>query len=215
MSAMGIYVYLQLFSYQAELSSLLALLYMLHEISRYYNIDNKKVIIYCDNKGALNNTYHQPKLGLTPFFNTDYDLLEVAYDLLSQTPLALESTWVKGHYIGKRQEFKHTLNDLADELATSHHDSHASQQTSRKPISPPNYKVYILHDNSVITGKFYATISAVIHDGPLTQHVMRKTGWSASTFFLNDWGVPRKGLSKENSTSSMSLIKVNSWTSQH
>jgi len=69
-------------SYRAELSGLLALLYMLYKISCYYNVEGKNVTIDCDNKGALQNIFKQPPLGITPFFNTDYDLLEVAHDLV-------------------------------------------------------------------------------------------------------------------------------------
>jgi len=96
---------LSLSSYQAELSGLLAMLYMLYKISRYYNMEGKKATIYCDDKGALNNVFRQPRLGLTPFFTAHYDLLEVAYEHLSLAPLSITGTWVKGHYTGQHRTF--------------------------------------------------------------------------------------------------------------
>jgi hypothetical protein len=73
--------------------------------------------LYCDNKGALKNAFKTIKPGITPYFNIDHDLLEVAQALLTLIPIVISTSWVKGHYVGKDKKYQHVLNEEADKLA--------------------------------------------------------------------------------------------------
>jgi len=73
--------------------------------------------LYCDNKGALNNAFKVIKPGITPYFNTDHDLIELAQALLTLIPIVVSTSWVKGHYTGKARLYQHDLNDTADRIA--------------------------------------------------------------------------------------------------
>jgi len=43
--------------YRAELSGIIATLYIIYRVSCYYNIVEGAMTFYCDNKGALNNAF--------------------------------------------------------------------------------------------------------------------------------------------------------------
>ncbi len=88
---------------------------MLYRITLHYAKEGKQATIFCDNKGALTNVLHKSPLGITSFFSSDYDLVEVAHELLSLVPSSIIGT-------GKQREFQHDLNDLANDLSTTHDD---------------------------------------------------------------------------------------------
>ncbi len=105
-------------SCRAELSGIVAILYMIHRIYNYYNITTGGAKCYCDNKGALRTVFEKPTTGIKPYFTTDHDLVEIAQYLLTILPITVLHEWVKGHYTGSKKEYKHTLNHRADALAT-------------------------------------------------------------------------------------------------
>jgi hypothetical protein len=84
--------------------------------------------------------FEHTKAGITPYFTTDYDLIEIAKSLLGIISITVLHEWVKGHYTGTTKEFKHTLNHNADQLATQY-QLHQQPwfKTTRKPFPPPNY----------------------------------------------------------------------------
>jgi hypothetical protein len=69
-------------SYRAELSGLVALLYVVYRVCQFYAVEAGAMKIYCDNKGALKNTFKSIKAGITPYFRIDHDLIEVARALI-------------------------------------------------------------------------------------------------------------------------------------
>jgi hypothetical protein len=104
-------------SYRAELSGIVAVLYTVYRICHYYNLTSGGMTLYCDNKGALCNAFKPIKPGVTPYFQTDHDLLEVAQSLMTLLPITIATQWVKGHYMGAERQFQHHLNNKADQLA--------------------------------------------------------------------------------------------------
>ena len=126
----------------------------------YYNISTGALKCYCDNKGALRNVFEHTKAGITPYFTTDYDLIEIAKSLLDILPITTLHEWVKGHYTGNQKEFKHTLNQHADKLATQCQlRQQPTFKTTPKPLPPPNYRVRLIYENSIITSKYYSVLS--------------------------------------------------------
>jgi len=84
---------------------------------QFYNITTGTTKLYCDNKGALSNAFKLIKAGITPYFNADHDLIEVAQTMFQLIPVLIATEWAKGHYSGNKREYKHNLNDSADCLA--------------------------------------------------------------------------------------------------
>jgi len=64
-------------SYRAELGGLLALIYLVYRISAYHANHSGSLRLHCDNKLALNQATKAAPLGITPYFSSDYDLLEL------------------------------------------------------------------------------------------------------------------------------------------
>lgn len=88
-------------SYRSELGGLVTLLYIIHRICQYYNLETGHVTIYCDNISALHSTFHWTEQSITPFYTADYDLIHLAKYLLQLLPITAIGTWVNGHYGGK------------------------------------------------------------------------------------------------------------------
>jgi hypothetical protein len=82
-------------SYHAELTGIIAFLYLIYRVCQYYNITSGTAKIFCDNKGALRNAFHEPKAGITPYFDTDYDMVTLAQSLIQVIPVTISSEWVK------------------------------------------------------------------------------------------------------------------------
>jgi hypothetical protein len=114
-------------SYQAELSGILAVLYIILRVCFYYHIQQELVQCYCDNMGAVCNSYRRPIPGILPFLASDYDILHLIHNLLQLTPVQVVGSWVKGHYTGPSPEIQHDLNAEADDLATNyqHYQPHS------------------------------------------------------------------------------------------
>jgi ribonuclease HI len=140
-------------SYRAELSGIVAALYIIYRVCQHHQVNAGAMTLYWDNKGALMNAFQPIPAGITPYFHTDHDLVELAQSLLQILPIIVTTAWVKGHHKGKDKEFKHVLNDTADRLAGSFQAKQTPHHTIRKPLPPPGYRVHLLYDSSTITTK--------------------------------------------------------------
>lgn len=174
-------------SYRAELSGIIATLYIVYRICQHYNIEEGSMILYCDNKGALGKAFKDIKPGITPYFTTDHDLIELARALITITPVIIGSSWVKGHYTGKERQYQHDLNDTADRIAGDYQNLQVPHHTIRKPLPPPNYRIRLLHDSSVLTAKVHSTLVTQLHEDNLITHLMRKANWTRSTLNKIHW----------------------------
>jgi len=101
-------------SYRAELSGILAVLYIIHRVCLYYDISMGAAQCYCDNKGTIRSSYSRPHPGILPFLTSDYDLLHLIHHMLHMIPITIIGSWVKGHYTGSTRELQHDLNSEAD-----------------------------------------------------------------------------------------------------
>jgi hypothetical protein len=110
-------------------------------------------MLYCDNKGALRNAFQPTAPGITPDLKTDHDLIEVAQSLLTLIPITITTQWVKGHYTGNQRDYKHSLNEEVDQIASKYQTFQHLQSTLRKPFASLDYKVRMLYDGSVLTAK--------------------------------------------------------------
>jgi ribonuclease HI len=199
-------------SYRAELSGIIACLYIIHRICHYYQIESGSCTLYCDNKGALRNTFRPIRPGITPYLRTDHDLVEIAQSLLTILSMAITPTWVKGHYKGKKREYQHTLNDEADERAGEYQQFQHPHVTICCPIAPPNFKVRLLHDDSVLTAKVQPSISSAMHTAPIEEHIMRKAGWDRQVFNLVHWDTHEKSFKRLPRYSRHSTSKIQDTT---
>ncbi len=170
-------------SYRAELGGIVATLYIIQRICEYYNITTGKATLYCDNKGAIMNSFKQITPGISPFLSPNYDLLLLAKQMVARLPITILGEWVKGHYLGKNRKIQHVLNDRADELAGDHtaaQDSRTGTNSDRTPY--PGYKIRLLKDNAVIPLKYSTIITRGRHDQHLKEFILRKTKWSWGDF---------------------------------
>ncbi len=175
-------------SYRSELGGILSVLYIVHCICQFYDISTGKVVLYCDNKGALLNAFKPHPPGISPTSAADYDILSLARCFIQLIPVSISGEWVKGHYNGKDKAFKHEMNDLADSLANKHM---ANQQTPfktlRYPLQYPDYRARLVVDNSVVTSKLPLAIYTAVHEPPIIQHILKKTKWTRAHFSLVNW----------------------------
>jgi hypothetical protein len=174
-------------SYRSELGGILALLYIIYRICKYYDLSSGKAVFYCDNKVAIGNSFKSAPSGITPFFQPDYDLLGLIHELVTLILITVVGNWVKGHYTGTERQLQHDLNDEADKLASNHLFNQSPPFNTHKCPQPfPGYRV-LLYDNSVITFKYYSVLLSALHEQELVTYILRKTKWTTSTFHLVHW----------------------------
>jgi hypothetical protein len=123
-------------SYRAELSGIIACLYIIYRVFQYYQLSAGSCMLYCDNKGALKNAFQPIAPGITPYLKTDHDLIEVAQSLLTKILITITTQWVKGHYNGNQRAYQHSLNEEADRIAGKYQTSQHPQSMLRKPLAP-------------------------------------------------------------------------------
>jgi hypothetical protein len=73
-------------------------------------------------------------------------MIEVTQSLIKLIPIVITTQWVKGHYSGKKRQYEHDLNDVADKLAGDFQLSQEPHYSIKKPIAPPDFKVRLLFD---------------------------------------------------------------------
>jgi ribonuclease HI len=100
--------------YRAELCGLVATLYLIYRICTYHDVSSRKLMLYCDNNGAINNVFHRPLSGINSFLQSDYDLIQVAKNLCQILPIDITATWVKGHSQAIQKTVQEEINIQAD-----------------------------------------------------------------------------------------------------
>jgi ribonuclease HI len=184
-------------SYRAELSGIVATLYAADRIYQFHNISAGAMKLYCDNKGdkgALTNAFKPIKHGIMPYFRTDHDMIEVTQSLIRLIPIVITTQWVKGHYSGNNKKYEHKLNEEADRIAGVFQLSQTPNYSIQKPIAPPNFKVHLLFDSSVITSKIKQITRVGIHTAPIAHHIIRKAHWTSNIFESIHWDAHERAL---------------------
>jgi hypothetical protein len=148
--------------------------------------------LYCDNKGALANAFKTIKPGITPYFKTDHDLVELAQALIHLIPILITTSWVKRHYTGKDPQYRHDLNDKADKIAGQYQAKQIPHHTIRKPLPQPGYKIRLLYDSSVLTANVQSTLVTTLHEANLEDYIMKKYNWLKQTFQKVNWDTHEK-----------------------
>jgi len=87
-------------AFRAEISGLLALLYIIQKKCLFYQITDGSIDLFCDNKGAIAKVFHLQQQGSTPYLSTDHNLINSCHQLLLMILLTIAVKWVKGHYSG-------------------------------------------------------------------------------------------------------------------
>jgi hypothetical protein len=196
-------------SYRSELGGLIAVLYIIHRICAAYNIQSGKVQYYCDNKGVIQNVFHplcQPSI--TTFMETDSELVAAARALIDCIPITIIGSWVKGHQSDDKEP-KYLLNNMADKLARNFTKKHPPKyRPKRLPAAPPNYKVRLLYDDSVITSKLYPILSSCLHKDSLKAYIIKKAGWTPATFDLINWTAHGRAFSRLSRQQQISTAKL-------
>jgi ribonuclease HI len=197
-------------SYRAELAGLTSVLFMLHWVCKQVQIDDGKIVIYCDNEAAMNEAFYVGLPSNNPYSQlaADNDLITLARDLLLQLPMAVKVThqWVKGHYKGKR-ELWHKLNHLADELAGDL-NSVDRPKSRTSPTLTLLYEAELLHQNQVITSRLPKVIRSALHDNNLQLHIIKWQSWSKDTFDKVDWEAHRMAYESYKRTQRISISKL-------
>jgi ribonuclease HI len=175
-------------AYRAELSGLLAVLYIIGRVCDYLHVMDRSLHIYCDNKSAIKNVFKKNYRSLTVCLDTDYDIIRQAKILLHQLPIKVKAEWVKGFSTAKKTSTPEEINIIADHLAASYADCNPQlYRPSRLPLPPPNYAVRILFDGSVITSKLYKILSTSLHTDAFIAHIMKKSKWPRRIFDMINW----------------------------
>jgi hypothetical protein len=143
---------------------------------------------YCDNKGVTANVFSHTAPGITPYLQTDADLVMEAKRLISIAPVTILAEWVTGHFTGKDKEYKHELNATADSLATSFNSSpHPHFLPCTNPLAPPAYGARLLYEVSTTTNRLRTLMPQSLHRKKFISHIMKKNQWNESTFQLVHW----------------------------
>jgi hypothetical protein len=179
-------------SYRSELGGWLAVLYTIYCICIHYQVSSGKVTYYCDNNGVLKNVFSITAPGISPYLQTDADLVMEAKRPIDILPITIIAEWVKGHYNGKDREYKHNLNETADSLATSFNSSpHPQYIPHHNPAArPPNYGAKILSEGSTVTCQLRHLMAKSLHRPSIKLHIMKKNQWSDHTHHPSVSAVP-------------------------
>jgi ribonuclease HI len=196
--------------YRAELSGLTSVLFILQWVCSRNAIGDGKVMIYCDNEAALNETFafRRPTNNPYQWLAADIDLIATSRDLLLQLPITVKicPKWVKGHYKGKK-EISHKLNDAADKLARDFNSTIRPQAKSPPPI-PPMFEVELLHQNQVITSRLGQVISTALHEAKLGAYIRNKASWSEDTFNRVNWVAHKQAFTSYKRVPQLSICKL-------
>jgi len=175
-------------SYRSELCGILAILYIVQRVCHSHRITSGTLHMYCDNKSALLKTVTTGPRGISPFFSADYDLITLIRLQTTLLSISVVGEWVKGHFTGERREYKHDLNDCADRLAANAARIMPPPFLTRSTVDgPPGYRVRLSNRRGIIHSKYYQMLAQAHHSQPLVDYILRKTGWSKSTFNRVDW----------------------------
>jgi len=174
--------------YRAELSSLVATLYLIHRICSHHGVEHGQCQLYCDNNGAIRNVFHCTFSGISQFTKSDYDLIQAAKHLLKVIQIEVKLHWVKGHSQAPKKTVQEEMNITADELAGHYAIClDPSFPPNSYQIARPNYKIRLRYQNMVVTSKLYETLQTSLHSRPLCLHIMKKANISERVFDLINW----------------------------
>ena len=165
------------------------LLCLLYNISQLCDLTQGQCVVYCDNKGALNNVF-KPNLDsvIFPLLAADYDLLILAHHFILQTPFKIKQEWVIGHYISANRQLKHELNRIADELVDAYYwNPHPNYQPSPMPRFQPIQVIQISTPTTAITSKLRDTIYSAYYDTQLKTKICENHSLSLETFDRINW----------------------------
>jgi len=128
-------------------------------------VQTQVLAVICNSKGAITNAFQQTPPRISPYTTSDFDLLGTLWQLLLIIPVTIIGEWVKGHYQGNNKEFKHCLNEIADDIARDHMaDQPQSFTMLTIPTMPPNNKVRLIVNKTVVMSKLPLLISRARHN---------------------------------------------------
>jgi hypothetical protein len=156
----------------------------------------------------LKNAFSPIKAGITPYFNTDHDLVEVAQSLLQLIPIAMSNEWVKGHYEGNHKQYQHHLNVEADKISGEYQRHQYPHRSIKKPLPSPDFRVCLIHDSSAITSRIHTVLQSSLHYHSIEDHILRKTGWSRRVFKLVHWDAHEQAFRRLSCSSPYSTAKI-------
>jgi ribonuclease HI len=196
-------------AYRAELSGLLAVLYIIGRVCDYLQVTDGSLYLYCDNKSAIKNVFKNDYRSLTGCLATDYDIICQAKIILHQLPIKVKAEWVKGHSTAKTKSTPEEINIIADQLAASYADCNPLlYRPSRLPLPPPKYAVRILFDGSVITSKLYKILSNSLHTATFIAHIMKKSKWPHRIFDMINWEAHSLAFRRLSRQQKISIAKI-------
>jgi hypothetical protein len=197
-------------SYRSELGGILTILFLLQQLVAYFELTIGSVMLYCDNKSALENVFDEhPKRGIYPLLARDYDFLGLARQIRQQLPIKINHAHVKGHYKGNDREVKHDLNDIADDLASQfQHFPPEGYRSRRMPLLHPEYEAVLYYSNSIITMNFRDIIYSQIFSGDLAANIQKKTGWSQGQFHQISWDAYSAAFRKQTTFRQIAIAKL-------
>ena len=103
----------------------------------------------------------------------------------------------------------------ADELAGKYQENQQLHRTSKKPLAPAQYRLCLLHDNSVITCKLYHTLVGALHNNAIEEYIIKKAKWNRSAFQLVHWAGHKRALKRLPRFHQHSTEKNDSWLIQY
>jgi hypothetical protein len=106
------------------------------------------------------------------------------------------------------KQFQHVLNDHADQLAGKYQSCQRPHVTLKKPLPPPNYKIHLLYDSSVITSKVKSVIQNTLFSSSIKAHIMKKARWTKRTFDLVHWDAHERAFRRLPRYSQHSMAKL-------
>ena len=176
-------------SYRSELGGILTILAILKMIIDSYEITAGSITLYCNNQGALDNVFDkQPKRGIFPLLQRDFELLGSARSLLAELPVKVVGHWVKGHYTGPDRELQHDLNEWADTLAGNFWSEAPPHLLSRRmPENHPTYEAVVYYDQSALTAKLKTVLYEHKYAASLQATIVKNTKWEPEWFHRISW----------------------------
>jgi hypothetical protein len=76
---------------------------------------------------------------------------------------------------------------VADKIAGDFQLSQEPHYSIRKPIAPPDFKVWLLFESSVATSKLKQITRDGLHNTPIVDHIIRKAKWTTQIFDSIHW----------------------------
>lgn len=160
--------------FRAELSGIIAVLYLIQHITSIHNISQGTITFYCDSTSALRNVFQSSPAAFPSYKKADTDLIPLAHRLLRSLPIIILHQGIKGHNEGSHPTAGHLLNRLVHEQANTFRSQH---QTLSIPLQFPHFAVRLITGSSVITANLYQALSTCLHRRELKRYLLSKYKW--------------------------------------